>query len=329
MINKITFVLTVVISIAGLIFPQNKVLNPDIESWKVNYSTVFTDEGQPANESIKKLIEKLSSDSGDGLPVSKEEFINYLKRPSAQEIYSKELIRYATPKSRYNQKQEHKSYKDVFLKEKRIIAGVEFLKEYKTILAAVEREYGVSRKDIVSILMWESGLGEFTGKNYVFNIFMGQLLYLEDAQEYAIQQMIAKGEEYPNEYTDTPQKQKERFAALRNSAVRALTALLRYAKLYNYDPLEQKGSWGGAIGYTQFMPYRLDLAIDGDKDGDVDLFSWPDAIYSVANYLREYGKYGWPYKQRKKAIYSYNHSDDYVHGVIAYADAIWKMYTGK
>lgn len=319
----------VVILLGNNIYSQPKELNSEPESWKVNYNTVFKKDGKPVNESVAKLIEKLSSDSGEGIPVTKEEFILYLKRPSAEKVYAKELIRYATPKSRHIQKKQHNNYRKVFLKEKRIKAGVKFLRKYKTLLKNVEKSYGVARKDIVSILMWESGLGEFTGKHHVFNIFMGQLLYLEQAQEYAIKQMLAKGEKYPNEHTDTPQKQKERFAALRRSSVNALTALLRYGKLYNYDALSQKGSWGGAIGYTQFMPYRLDLAIDGDNDGDVDLFSWPDAIHSVANYLREYGKYGWDYKQRKKGIYSYNHSDEYVHGVIAYADAIWKRYIGK
>jgi membrane-bound lytic murein transglycosylase B len=215
------------------------------------------------------------------------------------------------------------------LKKKRINAGVKFLKDYNTILLEAEKRYNVSRKDIVSILMWESGLGEFTGNHRVFNIFMGQLLFLDFAQEHAINEMKNKGEKYPNEYTDTPEKQQERFRALRRSAVNGLTALFRYAKLYNYDPMLLKGSWGGAIGYTQFMPYRLDLAIDGDNDGDVDLFSWPDAIFSVANYLREYGNYKWDYKNRKKAIRSYNHNDEYMHGVIAYADTIWKKYKGN
>ena len=52
-----------------------------------------------------------------------------------------------------------------------------------------------------------------------------------------------------------------------------------------------KGSYSGALGMTQFMPsnYRK-LAVDYDKDGKVDLWgSVPDAIGSVANYLRHHG----------------------------------------
>ncbi|KHD09024.2 hypothetical protein PN36_27485 [Candidatus Thiomargarita nelsonii] len=47
------------------------------------------------------------------------------------------------------------------------------------------------RHDIVSILMWESGLGEFTGNLRIFNIFMAQLLFLERARQHAIEQMNA------------------------------------------------------------------------------------------------------------------------------------------
>lgn len=183
----------VVILLGNNIYSQPKELNSEPESWKVNYNTVFKKDGKPVNESVAKLIEKLSSDSGEGIPVTKEEFILYLKRPSAEKVYAKELIRYATPKSRHIQKKQHNNYRKVFLKEKRIKAGVKFLRKYKTLLKNVEKSYGVARKDIVSILMWESGLGEFTGKHHVFNIFMGQLLYLEQAQEYAIKQMLAKG----------------------------------------------------------------------------------------------------------------------------------------
>ena len=310
------------------LFAQD-IITSDPDTWKINYNTVFDEQGNPRSKSIEKLISNLEKENGEGLQFSKEEFIQLLKREEADHVYVKEIVRYATPKSRHIQKQQHKSYTKVFLKEKRIKAGVNFLKKYNTLLVKAQDEYNVARKDIVAILMWESGLGEFTGKHQVFNIFMAQLLFLEKAQEYAIEQMNKKGEEYPNEHTDTPQKQKERFDALRRSAVSGLTSLLRYSKVHNYDPLLQKGSWGGAIGYTQFMPYRLNLAIDGDKDGDVDLFSWPDAIFSVANYLKTYGKYGWKYSQRKKGIYSYNHSEEYVNGVIAYADAIWKRYTQK
>jgi hypothetical protein len=108
-----------------------------------------------------------------------------------------------------------------------------------------------------------------------------------------------------------------------------LVALLRQSKAKGIDPLSVKGSGGGAIGYVQFMPYRLNYAVDGDGNGTINLHSWPDAIFSVANYLKDFGDYDMSYNGRKRGIFSYNHNHAYVKGVIAYADTIWKRYINK
>ncbi|MCT2400791.1 lytic murein transglycosylase [Novosphingobium mangrovi (ex Huang et al. 2023)] len=53
---------------------------------------------------------------------------------------------------------------------------------------------------------------------------------------------------------------------------------------------ELKGSWAGAFGYPQFLPsVYLRLAVDGNSDGKVDIFTAPDAIASIANYFRDAG----------------------------------------
>ena len=50
------------------------------------------------------------------------------------------------------------------------------------------------------------------------------------------------------------------------------------------------GSWAGAMGQTQFMPSSyLKYAVDFDKDGRRDIWkSVPDALASIANYLKGY-----------------------------------------
>lgn len=52
-----------------------------------------------------------------------------------------------------------------------------------------------------------------------------------------------------------------------------------------------KGSWAGAFGYPQFLPsVYLRLAVDGDGDGDRDIFSSAaDSLASIANYFRAAG----------------------------------------
>jgi membrane-bound lytic murein transglycosylase B len=51
------------------------------------------------------------------------------------------------------------------------------------------------------------------------------------------------------------------------------------------------GSWAGAMGHTQFMPSAyLQYAVDGDGDGEVDLWtSVADALTSAANFLHHLG----------------------------------------
>jgi membrane-bound lytic murein transglycosylase B len=55
--------------------------------------------------------------------------------------------------------------------------------------------------------------------------------------------------------------------------------------------LNQTGSFAGAIGLPQFMPGSIRrFAVDGDKDGKIDLRNSPeDAIASVANFLLVHG----------------------------------------
>ena len=112
----------------------------------------------------------------------------------------------------------------------------------------------------------------------------------------------------------------------RKSAAKSLIALLRYSKQKGVDPLSLKGSWGGAIGYIQFMPYNLVYAIDADGDGTINLFNWSDAMYSAANYLKKVGNYNSSLTGRRNAFYKYNPSWSYVDGVILYANTIWDRY---
>jgi membrane-bound lytic murein transglycosylase B len=70
-----------------------------------------------------------------------------------------------------------------------------------------------------------------------------------------------------------------------------LKELLLLAREIGVDPLAIKGSYAGAMGLPQFMPssYRRH-AVDFDGDGAIDLAgSPPDAIASVARYLRNHG----------------------------------------
>jgi membrane-bound lytic murein transglycosylase B len=287
---------------------------------------VISATGEPQSPYFQALLDSLSSGNGDGAPVTRDEFLHLLYRPEAKRVYADQLIKYATPKSVDKQNETHADYQRALMKQKKLQAGVDFLARHDSLLAEAERRYGVARKDIVSILMWETGLGRYTGKYRVFNIFMGQLLYLDLARERAVAELKEEGELDPS-ISETPTaKELRRFSRIKWRAVKNLAALVRKCQAEGTDPLHLRGSWGGAVGYVQFMPYRFDLAVDGDADGKTDLYTWPDAIMSAANYLRVLGEYRETEKARRRAIYRYNPSQSYVDGVVAYADAIWKRY---
>ncbi len=275
-----------------------------VEHWTISAEVVLP-AGEPSNADIQELLHRLESGEGEGAPVSAEEFGAYCDRADSR-VDVEALMKYAAPGSIRNQNMDHSRYRQRLLQKNRVEAGALFLQEHKDLLREAEKRYGVAQQDIVSILMWESGLGKITGDTPVFNVLLAQLLYLEDARR---------------THSEPNAQDRKRFDKLKGRAVANLSALLRLSKELGQDPTVQRGSWAGAIGYPQFMPASLKYAADGDGDGLIDLHHWPDVIFSVAKYLHEHG-YNTSYPGRKRGIYRYNPLDSYVNGVIAYADAI-------
>jgi len=75
-------------------------------------------------------------------------------------------------------------------------------------------------------------------------------------------------------------------------------------------------SSAGAEGWMAFLPSTFaEWGVDGDGDGDKDIFDASDAIYSAANYLHDSrAPMDW-----HGAIFAYNHADWYVERVLRYA----------
>jgi membrane-bound lytic murein transglycosylase B len=305
---------------------RNGVRKDKLPVWIIKKNLIINSKSEPRNVLIKSLIDKLESDEGIGARVTKEEFLKLFNRQESRLVYRDKLIKYASPKSQIIQKTEHNNHTDYLLRQDKIQEGVEFLNKYSGILTRTEEKYNVYKQDLVSILMWETELGKFTGNSRVFNIFMAQILFMDAAQKYALAKIIKNEGVNPFDNLSFKNEEDKRLLHRQIYAVDGLASLLRYCKKYNIDPLEQKGSWGGAIGYVQFMPFNLQYAVDADSDGVLDLNGWPDAIYSAANYLKVKGNYSKDDKGRRSAIFQYNHSDEYVDGVIRYADAIERNY---
>jgi membrane-bound lytic murein transglycosylase B len=151
------------------------------------------------------------------------------------------------------------AYRDHFLTEERIAAGVEFWTAHRARLAEIGKSTGVAQHVIVGILGVETFFGRITGRFRVV-----------DALATLAFDYPPRGKYFRDEL--------EQFLLLaREDHVDVDTAL---------------GSYAGAMGAPQFMPrsYRA-FAVDGDGDARRDLWnSWDDVIASVANYL---AKHGW------------------------------------
>ncbi len=150
-------------------------------------------------------------------------------------------------------------YRDHFLTDERIAAGIAFWVEHRERLAEIEKSTGVSQHVIVGILGVETFFGRITGRFRVIDALATLAFDYPPRSKYFREEL-------------------EQFLLLsRENQIDATTAL---------------GSYAGAMGRSQFMPrsYRA-YAIDGDGDDRSDLWgSWDDVIASVANYL---AKHGW------------------------------------
>ncbi len=110
-------------------------------------------------------------------------------------------------------------------------------------------------------------------------------------------------------------------------SVRELDAVLKLNQKYNAEIQHAKGSFAGAVGVAQWMPFSLlHYAVLEDID---DIQSTHKMIPSTANYLRENGwrpsLNGEPIERGSpnwNAIRRYNHSDTYVQVVIDIAEQI-------
>lgn len=149
-------------------------------------------------------------------------------------------------------------YRDIFLTEARITAGVEFQRRYRRWLEAAEEQYGVPAEIVVAIIGVETFYGRYTGDYRV------------------IDALRTLGFGYP-----------PRGEFFRDE----LEAFLLLAHEEDIDPTAVLGSYAGAMGVPQFISssYRA-YAIDFNRNGRRDLFSEPaDAIGSVGHYLSRHG----------------------------------------
>ncbi|MHB8771143.1 MAG: lytic murein transglycosylase [Syntrophales bacterium] len=192
-----------------------------------------------------------------------------------------------------------------------------YLEENKAVLEGVSAKYGVPREIIVAILLVETRLGRHTGDKCVFNRLasMARSADLETIRPFLDASLITPDNE---EYAHRRVREKADWA------YGELKALLMLAERDGADPLAIRGSIYGAIGICQFMPSNvISYGIDADRDGRTDPFATPDALHSIANYLRGHGwREGMDREGQQRVIFAYNHSSVYAETILTVAEKL-------
>jgi membrane-bound lytic murein transglycosylase B len=135
--------------------------------------------------------------------------------------------------------------------------GQEQARMYRTTLARVEKQFNVPSEVLVAVWGIETRYGRLTGSTPVLRALA------------------------------TLAWEPRRSSYFRGELFDALTMMSQR----HIDAKAMTGSWAGAMGQTQFMPSSyLKHAVDFDRDGKSDIWrSTPDALASIASYLKAYG----------------------------------------
>lgn len=149
------------------------------------------------------------------------------------------------------------TYLDRAVSDERVARGRLKYQENRTLLAEIERDFGVPPAIVMGIWGIETDFGNNFGDANVFEA-LTNLGYRANRQSFACTELLA--------------------------------ALDIVAK-DNVPASRMVGSWAGAMGHPQFLPSNyLTLAVDRDGSGTPDLWdSLPDALASAANHLVDDG----------------------------------------
>ncbi|BCS97776.1 hypothetical protein DSLASN_34080 [Desulfoluna limicola] len=205
-----------------------------------------------------------------------------------------------------------------FLKESSLATGRSYIKRHNAFLEATEAEYGVDKEIITAVLMVETALGNYIGSSRVFEILATLASLSDDHAKARLWKEVPPKRRISRKRFEKKTKDKAEWA------YRELKALITYSNEVDEDPRTFIGSYAGAMGISQFMPSRiLQLGVDGDKDGRINLYTHEDAIASVANYLRHFGwKPGIKKEKAIKVLMRYNHSIYYANTLYDIMEAL-------
>lgn len=168
-------------------------------------------------------------------------------------------------------------YRKIFITDKRIDEGIEFVRNNGETLARAEATFDVPPEIIAAIAGVETSYGNIQGGFPVIEalVTLGfdypprAGFFLDQLREF----LLLACEEQIAPFTDKQACDLEKSEKLAAPPVDHLSAL--------------KGSYAGAMGIGQFIPSSFrNFAIDFNEDGIRNIWTnWEDAIGSIANYF--------------------------------------------
>lgn len=172
------------------------------------------------------------------------------------------------------------TYLDSAVSDKRVATGRQMLADNAAMLGTIETKFGVPKEILVSIWGNESDYGRGKGPFDMFEA-LATLAYDGPRMDYARPELIAA---------------------------------LKMMQQQKYAPAQMTSSWAGAFGQTQFVPSTfLAHAVDGDRDGVIDLWNSPaDALASAAAVLSDAGWQrgnNWGYEIALPKDFAYDQAD--------------------
>lgn len=207
---------------------------------------------------------------------------------------------------------------DQFLQSNYIEEARAYLSAHAQWFEMAEQRFAVDPKVITAIILVETKFGRFVGNRAILNTLSTMASLTQSGpREYLWRQLPAE-RRFDRARYDQRANQRSEWA------YRELKAFLTYTTDHGIDAPAVVGSYAGAMGIAQFMPTNiLAYAVDGNEDGRIDLFDHPDAILSIASYLKRHGwKPGLDRRQAGRVVYHYNHSRYYVDTILNIVDLL-------
>jgi len=189
-----------------------------------------------------------------------------------------------------------------------------FIKNNFAILNKAEINYGIPKEIIATILWVESRFGGNTGNHHLPSVLLSIAAGFD---------LLQNSNTFRNHFNLTSNIDSigldvlKRAKSRQNFALKELKSLVEIHSRKILDVTNLFGSHSGAFGIPQFLPSSyINYGVDGNGDGHIDLFNLDDAIFSVANFLKQNGFRKEDTNTYFKALLAYNRSSDYVSQIL-------------